>query len=186
MARTGRKRKPVSREPNGRAQRDADYANQEREKNQSVVVDARARHFRISKEQAKDASWGHTIGVLKNMNIISEKQAKAADKHLMDVVRYHKMKGFPAPNPEVAAYAEMIPGTIWGGEPDDDEIRRMEARVDGARQFLIDNLGWKECGNCMPAFKRYIIGQDDGWFCDESEGAALRTVLNQLVRFYGV
>lgn len=179
----GRKRKVVIREPNGRAQR---YANQEREENQSVMVEARVRHFGISKEQAKDASWGHTIGVLKNLNIIDERQAKAADKHLYDVIKLHKLKGYPAPNPKVAAYAEMIPGMVWGGEPDEEEIRRMEDRVNGARQFLIDALGYNECGSVMPAFKRYILGQDDGWNCTPREGAALRVVLNQLARFYQV
>jgi hypothetical protein len=182
----GRKRKTGKREANGRVERGAGYANKLAEEAQAVVLDARTRHFRLTKEQAKDPSWGHTIGVLRNLNILSERQAKAADAHLYNMVKYAKLKGFPPPNPKVAAYAEMIPGGGFGQEPDLDEIKRMEGIVNGSQRFLIDAMGWKELGDCMPAFKRYIIGQCDGWHCMEKEGAALRTVLNHLVRYYRV
>lgn len=177
----GRKRKVVIREPNGRAQR---YANQERDDNQSVVLEQRTRHYGLSKEQAKDPSWGHTIGVLKNLNIIDERQAKAATIHFEQVIRFSKMRGYPSPNPKVAAYAEMIPGMFWGGEPDQDEMNRLQDAIEGARRRIIDELGHKVAGDCMPAFKAYILGQENGWRCTEKQGGELRTVLNVLCRFY--
>jgi hypothetical protein len=186
VAKAGRKRKAGNREANGRVSRGPGYTNKLADEAMAVVIEARMRQHNLTREQAKDESWGHTIGVLKNLNVISKAQAKAADTHLYNLVRYSKLKGFPAPNPKVAAYAEMIPGNGVGFEPDIDEIHRLEGIVSGAQQFLIDALGWKEMTDCTPAFKRYIIGQGDGWSCNEKEGAALRTVLNQLVRYYRV
>jgi hypothetical protein len=186
VAKAGRKGRFGRREANGRVERGPGYANKLADEAMAVVIEARMRQHNLTRKQAKDESWGHTIGVLKNLNIISKAQAKAADTHLQNVVRYSKLKGFPPPNPKVATYAEMIPGGGFGSEPDLDEINRLEAIVSGSQQFLIDSLGWNELSNCMPAFKWYILGQHDGWQCNEKEGAALRTVLNQLVRYYRV
>jgi hypothetical protein len=186
MAKPGRKSKAGKREANGRISRGPGYANKLADEAMAVVIEARMRQHRLTRDQAKDASWGHTIGVLKNLNIISERQAKAADTHLWNAIKYAKMKGLPNPFPKVAAYAEMIPGGGFGSDPDDAEIKRLEGIVNGSQRFLIDALGWKELGDCMPAFKRYIVGQCDGWACNEKDGAALRTVLNQLVRYYRV
>jgi hypothetical protein len=186
VAKAGRKRKSGKREANGRVERGPGYANKLADEAMAVVIEARMRQHNLTREQAKDESWGHTIGVLKNLSIISEKQAKAADTHLWNAIKYAKLKGWPNPYPKVATYAEMILGGGFGSEPDLDEINRLGDIVSGSQQFLIDALGWNELSNCMPAFKRYIIGQHDGWQCNEKEGAALRTVLNQLVRYYRV
>jgi hypothetical protein len=118
VAKAGRNRKSGKREANGRVERGPGYANKLADEAMAVVIEARMRQHNLTRKQAKDESWGHTIGVLKNLNIISEKQAKAADTHLWNAIKYAKLKGWPNPYPKVATYAEMIPGGMFGQDPD--------------------------------------------------------------------
>lgn len=184
MAKAGRKRKVGHRERNGRSQRQADYANQLAAENMAVVVDARVRHFGVTPERAKDASWGHTIGILQNRSVITAKQAQAADMYLMDYIRLHRMKGWPRINPKIAAYAQMIPGFDYGEDLDDEAIQRAQEKRDAANQAIVDNLGFREASHCLPAFQNYVLYQANANYCTPRDGGNLRTVLNALVRFY--
>ena len=187
MAR-GRKRKNGAREPNGRPQRakQSEYINQQEADNLCVVVDARSRHNGVSRENARDQNWGHTLGALMLRNVIDKRQMTAGNSYMEEFFRYCRLKGFPPRNAKVASYAQMIAGMASGHIPDDETVKSAEQRLKDAQTAVVDALGWQQSIPAFSALETFAVNQEHYGQCTPSKAGPLRQCLNALAHHYGV
>ena len=186
MGKAGRKRKSGKREPNGRHQRPADYANLTAQDNMCVVIDARQRHLHITPEQAKDPDYGHTLGCLRLNNVISKPQMLAGNRYMEDFFRYTRLKGFPPRTAKAASLEQMIVGQASGHIPDDDTVKRAEDRLKAAQAAVVEVLGITQSIPAFNELERFAINQEHWGQCTPARSGPLRECLNVLARHYGV
>lgn len=182
MAR-GRKRKNGAREPNGQPQRA--YTHQQEADNLCVVIEARQRHLGVSKAQATDPDWGHTLGVLRLKGIIDQRQMSAGNNYMDEFFRYCRLKGFPPRNPKVASYAQMIAGMASGHIPDDETVKTAEQRLKDAQAAVIGSLGLLPSIPAFSALERFAINQEHWGQCTPAHSGPLKECLNALAKHYG-
>jgi len=184
MARAGRKRKAGNRQPNGQLSRPGE--NQQAAEMVSVGVRARVLHFGAPENQARDPNWGHTLGVLMLKGIIDKHQLAAGNAYMEQYFRYCRLKGFPPRNAKVASYAEMIAGMSSGHIPDDDTVKRAQARITDAQTAVIDSLGIQQSIPAFKALETFALNQEHPGQCTPSKAGPLRQCLNALAKHYGV
>lgn len=184
MAR-GRKRKPGKRYPSGKRvpqelQREA----------LSTVLDARQRHYGVTRRQAGDQRLGTVLGRLAFREMITAEQYQAGEQFAALVHHHHVLLGFPLPDPRSVTSLLDSEGIVGGSSADPDPVLvdRLRKRYAAAAAAL-DRCD-REC-RCAagPKPSRLVreaacADQDLPWTIDRLD--RLRTGLDALAELFGV
>ena len=182
----GRKRKPGRRTACGR------LANEETEREaMATVLNARARHFGVSINSARDPRLGTALGRLNYQGRISDQQYQAGQTFGELYQRHHRTMGLPTPSPRSVAGLLINEGIFGGSEviPSPDDVARLRKRFDEAADALdACDRDHRLCEGRRPAalIYRIVCVDEDARNWPVEDVGNLRVALNALGRVFGL
>lgn len=129
MSRAGRKRKLVKRQPNGQPYRPPADARE-------VVIDARMRHFKVTKQRAVEQWAGYEFGRMAMKGLFghpsdAQRAVDAVEEYVQAVADYMRVKAPQMPMPRAMDYMAGR-GTSLSAGPSDAQVRRIVIRYEDA------------------------------------------------------